>query len=50
MPTANPIAIGSWFVFMTIGMVCVRLRTAKAAGAEPATITAGLKATNSAAQ
>jgi YVTN family beta-propeller protein len=30
-------------------MVCVRLRTAKAAGAEPATITVGLKATNSAA-
>src|SRR4051812_20267513 len=50
MLTANPIAIGSWFVFITTGIVRVILRTASAAGAEPATITAGIKTTNSTAR
>jgi hypothetical protein len=50
MLTASPSIIGSWFCVTRMGIVRVALCAAKAPGVDPAMITAGLIATNSAAR
>ena len=47
MLAASPTTVGSWAMTMRIGIVRVALWVSSTAGSDPATMTAGLRATSS---